>query len=251
VATSAVPDRLSGSVRLISFMRGSVGAAVRRVLERTIQTKLPYLPGGGIPPAHPRSGPTPRHPGRIGDSDAPARVPSPGRREHSTGPDRRERGRGRPGSKGFHVRWRAYAHFCLKTRYALRRLFAWVPALAWVSVLTLLSRLQSIPEPLVPLALLPDKLVHGLLYMVLGVALAMGRELDGRAIPHFVLVAAGSLFGALDELHQGFVPGRTPEVGDWVADTIGVIAGYTFFTLALRRGGSSSRRVERRNDRRG
>jgi len=30
-----------------------------------------------------------------------------------------------------------------------------------------------------------------------------------------------SAYGATDEWHQGFVPGRTPTIDDWVADTLG------------------------------
>jgi VanZ family protein len=32
-----------------------------------------------------------------------------------------------------------------------------------------------------------------------------------------------SLYGASDELHQSFIPGRSPEIGDWVADTLGAL----------------------------
>jgi VanZ family protein len=50
------------------------------------------------------------------------------------------------------------------------------------------------------------------------------------------LVAAGSLYGASDEIHQGFVPGRSPEVWDWVADTLGSIAGVlAYFRFHRRR----------------
>jgi VanZ family protein len=47
-----------------------------------------------------------------------------------------------------------------------------------------------------------------------------------------------SLYGISDELHQSFVPGRTPDVHDWIADTwgaavaIGVLSAVAF---ALRR----------------
>jgi VanZ family protein len=36
-------------------------------------------------------------------------------------------------------------------------------------------------------------------------------------------VGSVSLFGALDEWHQSFVPGRMPSVTDWVADTLGAL----------------------------
>jgi VanZ family protein len=38
-------------------------------------------------------------------------------------------------------------------------------------------------------------------------------------------VLLGVAYGASDELHQHFVPGRSVEFGDWVADSLGVCAG--------------------------
>ena len=39
-----------------------------------------------------------------------------------------------------------------------------------------------------------------------------------------------SLYGASDEWHQAFVPGRKPSFGDWLADTIGaVLAGIAIY----------------------
>jgi VanZ family protein len=34
-----------------------------------------------------------------------------------------------------------------------------------------------------------------------------------------------SLYGASDEWHQSFVPGRMVEVADWLADSIGGVIG--------------------------
>ncbi len=108
----------------------------------------------------------------------------------------------------------------------MRHLVAWGPAVLWAAVLFALSELREIPEPLRPLAALDDKLIHVLLYSTLGAALAWGRWRGPIRPPHALLLAVGYLYGALDEWHQGFVPGRTPSVGDWVADVIGVTLGY-------------------------
>jgi len=42
-----------------------------------------------------------------------------------------------------------------------------------------------------------------------------------RALVLGVLIA--SLYGALDEYHQSFNPGRSVEFADWVADTLGAL----------------------------
>ena len=34
------------------------------------------------------------------------------------------------------------------------------------------------------------------------------------------------LFAAVDEYHQGWIPGRDPDWRDWVADTIGIAGGF-------------------------
>lgn len=126
-----------------------------------------------------------------------------------------------------------------------KELTAWGPALAWVVVLFLLSRITRVPSSLDVLAVLPDKAVHATLYTALGVALAWGRR-TSRWKPHpFLLLALGSLYGALDEWHQSFVPRRSPEPADWLADTMGVILGYLAAAVWLR---SRSRRGRTRED---
>ena len=40
-------------------------------------------------------------------------------------------------------------------------------------------------------------------------------------------VAVASMYGVTDELHQYFVPGRSCDVLDWVADTSGAAIGVT------------------------
>ena len=41
----------------------------------------------------------------------------------------------------------------------------------------------------------------------------------------------GALYGGSDEWHQSFVPGRSPTLGDWVADVAGVVLGYGLVLL--------------------
>lgn len=64
-----------------------------------------------------------------------------------------------------------------------------------------------------------DKLAHFLAYGLLAtlVCRAMGSGWRGA----LVAVVAASAYGASDEWHQSFVPGRSCELADWVADTLG------------------------------
>jgi VanZ family protein len=89
-----------------------------------------------------------------------------------------------------------------------------------------------------------DHTGHFIGYAVLGTlafrAVARGRwqGLTPRAAAiAWVLSAA---YGITDEWHQGFVPGRSPAVDDWIADALGAAAAVLLLlaTARLRRLGS-------------
>lgn len=111
----------------------------------------------------------------------------------------------------------------------------WGPAAVWAAVLFLLS---AWPNPAGPSWLVvSDKVVHFVLFGVLGGALAFGRRWSGGRTSHLAAVAVGMLYGASDEWHQAMVPNRVPSMEDWYADAAGVLAGYLLITLILRRVG--------------
>jgi VanZ family protein len=85
-----------------------------------------------------------------------------------------------------------------------------------------------------------DKLAHFLLYAVLGALLAYGRGREGE-LAHAAPIAAGVLYGASDEWHQSFVPGRQVSALDWTADACGVAAGYWIALSVMRRRASRGR----------
>lgn len=74
-----------------------------------------------------------------------------------------------------------------------------------------------------------DKVAHFLAYAALAVALSLwfGPEkfLEKKYISILVVVVLASLYGAMDEVHQSFVPGRDADVFDLLADSIGAAAG--------------------------
>ena len=110
----------------------------------------------------------------------------------------------------------------------------WGLVVAWAAVILLST---SIPGPALPPG--PegsDKLVHFAMYAVLGLltiraAFAHGRR-QGRTLATTLVGIAA--FAAVDEWHQGSVPGRFPDVADWVADVAGATVGAgsaVLFTL--------------------
>jgi VanZ family protein len=105
-------------------------------------------------------------------------------------------------------------------------LIAWGPAVLWAAVLFFLSELQEVPPELDRWADVNDKVVHFSLYFVLGAALAWAKVRGSVEWPHGVFLLIGYVYGALDEWHQSFVPGRTPDLFDFFADVAGVTVGY-------------------------
>ena len=89
-----------------------------------------------------------------------------------------------------------------------------------------LSNQPTLPTPV--MFVHQDKAVHFLAYAVMGL-LAWRLFAHHIAVPiwiWFATVAFCSLYGMSDEYHQSFVDGRTSEVLDWLADTLGAaIAG--------------------------
>jgi VanZ family protein len=72
-----------------------------------------------------------------------------------------------------------------------------------------------------------DKLVHFGVYGLL--ATLVCRQTRGARGAAWSLLAV-SAFGATDEIHQYFVPGRYAEVADWVADTLGAAVAVLAYT---------------------
>ena len=104
------------------------------------------------------------------------------------------------------------------------RLRAWGPAAGWAIVLFVLSALPHLGRaPSFPFS---DKVAHMILYAVLGATLAWGWSRSPRLVPHLMVLAVGALYGLSDEWHQMYVPGRVPDLADWLADVVGLFVGY-------------------------
>lgn len=116
-----------------------------------------------------------------------------------------------------------------------RTLLAWGPAAVWAAVLFLSSEWSGLPRSV--WAALNDKLVHFVLYGVLGATLAWGKHNASPAPPHWALLLLGAGYGAVDEWHQSFVPRRDPSLGDLTADVIGLGVGYLLLWVASSRWG--------------
>jgi VanZ family protein len=101
-------------------------------------------------------------------------------------------------------------------------LWHWGPALAAMVGIFFAS---SLPDPGPIPGDMSDKSAHFLAYGLLGVLVlrAVARARLRGVTRRSALVAwlVSVAYGASDEFHQWFVPGRTAAADDWVADAVG------------------------------
>jgi len=109
-------------------------------------------------------------------------------------------------------------------------------ALAWVATIFFLSNQPTLHLP--SLFDNQDKVMHAGAYGLLGIFIlgSMPLRLPGytRGQVWFSVLIA-SLYGISDEFHQSFVPGRTPDVADWLADTLGALLAAMLLAQLSRR----------------
>lgn len=110
-------------------------------------------------------------------------------------------------------------------------LLAFAPALLYAAFIFFMSS-RAIPTTLAPPQGV-DKLAHFAAYGILGVLLAFAFARAGLRAVYVVVWASllGALYGVSDELHQSFVPERSAEVLDAVADAIGSFMGALGFVV--------------------
>lgn len=107
---------------------------------------------------------------------------------------------------------------------------AWLPAIVWAGAIFHLSSLPTVPAPSIPGV---DKALHFAAYAVLGWLLAFAA--DRSRLPLAAAVVLGLAYGVTDEIHQMYVPGRSPDLLDWIADAAGVAAATFLYARRLAR----------------
>jgi VanZ family protein len=112
-------------------------------------------------------------------------------------------------------------------------------AAAWGCVLLAVTSWPNPPS--VPAGGLPlDKVTHSFLYAIQ--AFLLSRAIAWRGRPGFywsrilAIVGTMALWGALDEAHQEWIPGRMMDSGDLFADIVGATVGALFAAAMAREG---------------
>jgi VanZ family protein len=114
----------------------------------------------------------------------------------------------------------------------------YLPACVWAATIFVASALHT--NAIVSQDILDyDKLIHLGVYFVFGIL--VHRALRFEQSPVWLRTSASlftilitALYGVSDEFHQHFVPGRSMEFFDWVADALGGIVAVGVVTLASR-----------------
>lgn len=108
-------------------------------------------------------------------------------------------------------------------RSARRAALAWLPVCAYTLLIWYLSS-QSLDFRLIEEVPLRDKGVHFVEYGVLGFLMAHAAHVTWPARPrrYYAAVWLSLALGLIDELHQFYVPGRSADAADLLADAIGI-----------------------------
>jgi VanZ family protein len=116
------------------------------------------------------------------------------------------------------------------SRAKMSRIVFWLLAVVWMAVIFWLSASPEGRGSFWLLHYIPfrDKGAHALAFGLLAVLFYFA---SGRFWIAFVLA---SLYGISDEVHQYFVPGRSVDVTDWLADTVGAGLALAVLWLVLR-----------------
>ncbi len=123
------------------------------------------------------------------------------------------------------------AHYWLRGRPLL---YLWVPVVAWMGLIFLLSAQPDLPHPETGWAdLLLSSGAHALVFGML--ALLWARALGKRPWTWPAAFALTVLYALSDEFHQAFVPGRHPDALDLLWDGVGALLGLFVWSWLTRR----------------
>jgi len=120
-----------------------------------------------------------------------------------------------------------------------KRMKFFIPALVWAVIIFSVSSIPDLSAPSFGFGFI-DKTAHFGEYFILGIFLAYAfasQNLKLMKVFWFSAFVSG-LYGAADEFHQFFVPGRQMDGLDILADVIGAVSASGVYVLKIRKRGS-------------
>jgi len=113
----------------------------------------------------------------------------------------------------------------------------WLPVIVYCTAIFIQSSFPTTEK--LPAWPFLDKVLHVAVYALLGFlvfrAVSTGRLAKNLNLALLISALFTGLYGLSDEWHQSFVPGRSPEVADALADLIGGILGAGLGWLRFKR----------------
>lgn len=113
---------------------------------------------------------------------------------------------------------------------------------ALISYLLLIFIASSIPGEEIPKIgfEFSDKLIHAVVYLILFILFFYSLKYQTKSVKlrNNAIMFAGifsALYGVTDEIHQKFVPMRSCELSDWIADVTGVVIGFVLVKFVTER----------------
>jgi VanZ family protein len=107
----------------------------------------------------------------------------------------------------------------------IRRILLTLPSILIIGGIYYVSDQPNVELPDIDLWQL-DKFLHIIAYFVLGCTLALTVEGNFRKSSSkakiWIILIIGALFAIADEFHQSYVPGRSSDIYDIIADLIGI-----------------------------
>ena len=118
-----------------------------------------------------------------------------------------------------------------------KKLLVYTPLIIYWIILFIAT---TLPVQSVPTFAISDKVHHLGAYFALSVLLHLTLIFQRKSeflfnYAPFAAIAIASVYGAFDEIHQIFVPGRFAEVLDWLADFSGAILGVVFISFLMKK----------------
>ncbi len=84
-----------------------------------------------------------------------------------------------------------------------------------------------------------DKIIHCIVYLIFGLSLVYSLLTINPTISlmklRYLVIIIGILYGASDEVHQYFIPGRLCDIYDLIADSFGILMAVIIYPYLSKR----------------
>ncbi|MFO8026982.1 MAG: VanZ family protein [Opitutales bacterium] len=107
---------------------------------------------------------------------------------------------------------------------------AWLWPVLLMATFFTLSGTAQIATPDVDLQISKDKVAHFLVFGLLATSILRVPSLGKRGWRGAVIAALITIaFGGFDEIRQSLTPGRSVELADWIADSLGALTASALY----------------------